>query len=137
VDPESLVEHFNINVIGNILLTQALLPKLATPFSQLLQCGSTLATDARPSLSLQCSTKAALAQFVETIRAEYVAPLPSLTAFSKSSRHSLPTVRTASRNLLCTVHCYHALSSLTLFHYALVSPLAKPLHVEYVVQFRL
>lgn len=45
---DALNDHFLVNVTANILLTQTVLGHLSPRFAQILQCGSTLALDAKP-----------------------------------------------------------------------------------------
>lgn len=65
-----VTQHFELNSIGNINLTNAVLPKLNEKFAEILVCLATLAVEARENYSLQSATKAAYRYYLETLREE-------------------------------------------------------------------
>lgn len=69
-DPAEVARHFEVNAMGNINLTAAMLPKMNSAFAEILVCSATLALEARENYALQSATKAAYRYYLETLRKE-------------------------------------------------------------------
>lgn len=67
---DEITRHFEINTIGNINLTNAVLPKLNAAYAELLVCSATLALEAKENYALQSATKAAYRYHLEALRKE-------------------------------------------------------------------
>ena len=68
---DKIKEHFEINTISNIYLTNLMIPKLNKRFSQIQVCSASLAIQGRKEYSLQSSTKAAYKTYLESLRDKY------------------------------------------------------------------
>ena len=69
--PEMVEDHFALNAVGNINLTNLILPKLEKNFSQIMVCLSTLISNPKKEYSLQCATKSAYQSYIECLQLEY------------------------------------------------------------------
>lgn len=68
--PTDVSQHFALNSIANIHLTNAVLPKLNQQFAEMLVCLATLAVEARENYALQSATKAAYRYYLDALRLE-------------------------------------------------------------------
>jgi short-subunit dehydrogenase len=87
---EDVTQHFQVNVIANIQLIRAVLPKMRLPASsgstgaQLVLCSASLASQARSPYALQSATKAGLKFFVDALRIELKGKVRVMTCLPPS-----------------------------------------------------
>ena len=84
ISPNDVSQHFEVNTIGNINLTNLVLPKLNAQFAQVLVCSATLAIEARENYALQSATKAAYRYYIDTLRKEKKDTLKVIAVYPSS-----------------------------------------------------
>lgn len=70
ISPVDVSNHFEINTIANINLTNEVLKKLNNNYAEILVCSATLALEAREAYALQSATKAAYRYYLGALRKE-------------------------------------------------------------------
>jgi len=89
MDPSDIARHFEVNAVGNINLTNAVLSKLNAAYAQILACSATLALEAREHYALQSATKAAYRYYLETLRKEKKDTLKVMALYPSSVNTSI------------------------------------------------
>jgi 3-oxoacyl-[acyl-carrier protein] reductase len=70
IDPNHVRSMFDVNVLGTVLLTQAVIPHLPSPGGRIIHFSSRLATAPIPTTSVYAASKAAVATLVHAFAKE-------------------------------------------------------------------
>jgi short-subunit dehydrogenase len=82
--PTDVAEHFALNAVANIALTNLVLPRLRPDFSRIVVCSTYLALESEKTYSLQAATKAAYKAYLDAIRKEREGRTKVMVFFPKS-----------------------------------------------------